>query len=78
MENYKIKLLRMYGTCNAFSLSISGIFGFIEISNNQQKNVMSNYIINIYAIIASLLLLYFEINNEYHKEEIALKMMDIL
>ena len=75
-NNFKIKLLRLYGVCNSFSLFISGIFGIIEINNNNSNcELRSDYIINIYSLIGALLLLYFEINNTYLLEDILFKIM---
>ena len=74
MNENKIKLLKLYGVINAFTILISGIYGFMEIKENTNKNNITYFTINIYSIISSLLLLSFEINNTCTKDDILFKM----
>ena len=38
MNENKIKLLKLYGVINAFTILISGIYGFMEIKENTNTN----------------------------------------
>ena len=73
MNENKIKLLKLYGVINAFTILISGIYGFMEIKENTNKNNITYFTINIYSIISSVLLLSFEINNTSTKDDLLFK-----